>query len=137
MKRSRFLFCVFSIGVICAICGQLLFAITERFGTGYQKFAQPQCENCPSTKLIQVHHIVTEKHIFEKLAAGEITQEEAENLANNNPTNLVSLCRHCHFVLGHKCNWQTENPHVRAQIAAGRPEGLGAPSPQPNPQENP
>ncbi len=30
----------------------------------------------------------------------------------NVPTNIVVLCRNCHFVLGHKCRWTTYNPDV-------------------------
>lgn len=31
-----------------------------------------------------------------------------------NPTNLISLCDRCHFLLGHLCDWRAFNPTIRA-----------------------
>lgn len=104
----------------------------ERFGAGYQKFTGPECAWCggraTSVSPLQAHHIQTEAHIRARLEAGEITQEEAEDLANNDPKNIVTLCRRCHFVLGHRCNWHRENTNILAMITAGKGDMRVAPT---------
>ena len=67
----------------------------------------PLCEACGSADKLNVHHIIP-FHVNSYLEL--------------DPTNLITLCRNCHFVLGHdsdgpdgpkKPNWKDFNPHVR------------------------
>lgn len=51
--------------------------------------AHPTCEWC-GTQKIEVHHVLPQ-HLRPDLAA--------------DTNNMVSLCRECHFVVGHKKDW--------------------------------
>lgn len=109
--------CLISLLLLSLVCTALA---AERFGTGYQRFTAKACAWCGTTKKLQVHHIITELEIRESLQAGEITQEQAEHLANHDETNTITLCQPCHFVLGHKCNWHKENPNILIMINTGK-----------------
>lgn len=52
-----------------------------------------KCEWCGSVKDLNVHHIVPQ-HLRPDLA--------------HEKTNMIVLCRECHFRLGHRCNWQSD-----------------------------
>lgn len=59
-----------------------------------------------------------------------IPQSQAPELANVE-TNIVVLCRTCHFVLGHRCDWRRSNPSLAellARDAANPPTEGRAPS---------
>lgn len=71
----------------------------------------PVCEACGSAANLNVHHIIP-FHVNSYLEL--------------DPTNLITLCRNCHFTLGHdpdgpkgpkKPNWKEFNSHVRQDAA--------------------
>lgn len=37
-----------------------------------------------------------------------------------NPDNLASMCKRCHFVIGHMCNWNDYNKRFWETVEAGR-----------------
>jgi len=55
------------------------------------------CAWCKRTKNLNRHHIIP---------------QSADPSLKNDYANIVVLCRDCHFVLGHKCNWKKFNPDV-------------------------
>ena len=55
------------------------------------------CHACGERRRVELHHIIP-RHI----APDRIFDE----------SNLIPLCRCCHFRLGHLCDWDTYNPHV-------------------------
>ena len=59
--------------------------------------SHPFCACCGSNDNLNVHHI-TPFHIDPALEL--------------DPNNLISLCRNCHFRIGHKNNWKNSNPDV-------------------------
>lgn len=67
----------------------------------YQKFLQPACQWCGATKNLEVHHILPQWLWNDPL------WEERPAYGMNDPTNLVTLCRQCHFVVGHRRNFRT------------------------------
>lgn len=56
-----------------------------------------ECSWCHRVKNLNRHHIVP---------------QSANRSLRDEPTNIVILCRDCHFVLGHRCNWKQFNPDV-------------------------
>ena len=56
-----------------------------------------ECSWCHRTKALNRHHIVPQRADFTK---------------RDDAANLIVLCRDCHFVLGHRCNWKQFNPDV-------------------------
>ena len=65
--------------------------------------ANPVCEVCGRTKLLQVHHI---------LPVNAFPDKELD------PTNLITLCSQCHLYLGHGGNYRYYFPEIR--VLAGR-----------------
>lgn len=63
----------------------------------YQQMRMSKCSWCSRTVDMNRHHIVPQ-------AANPALRDVREN--------LVVLCRDCHFVLGHRCNWKQYNPDV-------------------------
>lgn len=63
----------------------------------------PYCEACDSPANGNIHHVVP----FHNDPSKEC-----------DPTNLIRLCRDCHFEIGHHRNWKNSNPNVRADAAA-------------------
>ena len=59
------------------------------------------CSWCHRTKNLNRHHIIP---------------QSADPSLKNDYTNIIILCRDCHFVLGHKCNWKKFNPDVKEII---------------------
>jgi len=57
-----------------------------------------ECEMCGITKKLEVHHVVP-YHISVSLRYDQ--------------SNLITLCRECHFRFGHGRNWHKSNPDVR------------------------
>lgn len=80
----------------------------------YQDLPMVECAWCHRTKGLNRCHIQPQ-HAFPALA--------------NTPSNLVVLCRDCHFVLQHRCNWKTYVPEVMdiitkyTNVCANVPEG--------------
>lgn len=66
---------------------------------------EPVCQICGTDKDLDVHHVVP-------------VHEDAslELLASN----LLTLCRHDHFVWGHLCDWRVANRTLRADVRAWR-----------------
>lgn len=62
---------------------------------------EPFCQACEKAKDLEVHH-VTPVH-----AGGD----------ELSPLNLVTLCRDCHYTIGHGCDWRAWRPDVRALAA--------------------
>jgi hypothetical protein len=63
---------------------------------------EPACAACGTTSELNVHHVLPFKQYPER---------ELDD------SNLITLCREHHFVLGHSGNWSTWNPNVRADAA--------------------
>ena len=63
----------------------------------YQQLPTPACRWCRRAVSLNRHHVVPQ-------AASPALRDVREN--------LVVLCRDCHFVLGHRCNWKQYNPDV-------------------------
>lgn len=57
-----------------------------------------ECSWCHRKKLLNRHHIIP---------------QSANPALKDEYTNIVVLCRDCHFVLGHRCNWKRFNPDVQ------------------------
>lgn len=60
--------------------------------------AHYECAMCGIRKKLEVHHVVP-YHVSEKLRYDQ--------------SNLITLCRECHFRFGHGRNWHKSNPDVR------------------------
>jgi hypothetical protein len=56
------------------------------------------CQWCGSDKHLEVHHIKP----FHEHPELELDQK-----------NMITLCRFCHFTIGHNCDWSRENIYVR------------------------
>jgi len=63
----------------------------------YQQLKMSHCAWCGRTVNMNRHHVIPQ-------AANPALRDVREN--------LVVLCRDCHFVLGHRCNWKQYNPDV-------------------------
>lgn len=63
----------------------------------YQQLPMKECKWCRRTVNLNRHHVVPQ-------AANPALRDVKEN--------LIVLCRDCHFVLGHRCNWKQYNPDV-------------------------
>lgn len=69
----------------------------ERAVFNYTDIKMFDCAWCKRTQKLNRHHIVP---------------QSANPLLKDEYTNIVVLCRDCHFVLGHRCNWKKFNPDV-------------------------
>jgi hypothetical protein len=63
------------------------------------------CAWCGATNNIEVHHIWPQ-HLRQDLKYSK--------------TNLICLCRRCHFTIGHKNNWTNVFKNVMTVIEAGK-----------------
>jgi hypothetical protein len=75
---------------------------------------EPACAVCGDTDSPDVHHVVP------------VHVDPAREL---DPTNLMTLCRHDHWVWGHYCDWLSCCPTVRSDAAIYR--GLADRRPRP------
>ena len=64
---------------------------------GYQQLPMHNCAWCGRTVNMNRHHVIP---------------QAANPSLRDVKSNLVVLCRDCHFVLGHRCNWKQYNPDV-------------------------
>ena len=55
------------------------------------------CSWCHRTQNLNRHHVIP---------------QSADPSLTHVYTNIIVLCRDCHFVLGHRCNWKHFNPDV-------------------------
>lgn len=62
---------------------------------------EPICQACLKDDDLEVHHILPVHAGGDELS----------------PDNLITLCHHCHFCVGHACNWTHWRPEV-VSIAA-------------------
>ena len=71
----------------------------ERFEKEYWKKHPNEkfCHACGETKRVELHHIIP-RHIDPSKIFDE--------------SNLIPLCRCCHFRIGHLRNWDNYNPNV-------------------------
>lgn len=69
----------------------------QRCRRAFLKKVGKVCVICNTKKAIQVHH-VKPRHLFPELS-----------LVN---TNLIALCRDCHFHIGHLCSYFTYNLNI-------------------------
>lgn len=60
---------------------------------------EPRCRACGGDDDIEVHHILP---------------YAVDPARECDPTNLVTLCRPCHHVVGHACNWRSYRPDAVA-----------------------
>ena len=74
-----------------------VYGIPENARFSYRDLPMTECSWCHREKNLNRHHIVP---------------QSADRSLRDEPTNIVVLCRDCHFVLGHKCNWKHFNPDV-------------------------
>lgn len=63
----------------------------------YHLKTSPYCEACESTEKLEVHHIIP----FDVDPDREL-----------NPSNLITLCKYCHLVLGHLKDYKIYNQFV-------------------------
>lgn len=63
----------------------------------YQQLPMRECSWCHRTVNLNRHHVIP---------------QAANPALRDVPDNLVVLCRDCHFVLGHRCDWKQYNPDV-------------------------
>lgn len=70
-------------------------AVTAQWS--YQQLPMRECRWCGRTVNLNRHHVVPQ-------AANPALRDVREN--------LIVLCRDCHFVLGHRCDWKRYNPDV-------------------------
>lgn len=63
----------------------------------YQQLPMKDCAWCRRAVNLNRHHVIPQ-------AANPALRDVREN--------LVVLCRDCHFVLGHRCDWKQYNPDV-------------------------
>lgn len=64
----------------------------------YRQRRMDSCGWCGRRVNLNRHHIVP---------------QAANPALRDAPENLIVLCRDCHFVLGHRCDWKRYNPDVR------------------------
>jgi hypothetical protein len=68
----------------------------------YQDLPMEECSWCHRVVELNRHHV---------------QQQAARPDLKDVKENLVVLCRDCHFVLGHRCNWKQVNPDVMELVA--------------------
>jgi hypothetical protein len=75
----------------------IVMVIMINIGWSYKQTPMVTCVWCGRTSHLNRHHILPQSFYPELV---------------NTPTNIVVLCRDCHFVLAHRCNWKTYNPDL-------------------------
>ena len=63
------------------------------------KASNPKCESCNRTKYLHTHHIEP-VHI--------------NALRADDQSNMQTLCKDCHWTIGHACNWYSYVPNCQA-----------------------
>lgn len=71
--------------------------IPDGIRANYTDIDMFECAWCHRKKNLNRHHIIP---------------KSANPALKNEFSNIVVLCRDCHFVLGHRCNWKKFNPDV-------------------------
>lgn len=65
--------------------------------SSYKDIPMFECSWCHRTKKLNRHHIIPQ--------SADISKKDDFD-------NIIVLCRDCHFVLGHRCDWKHFNPDV-------------------------
>lgn len=81
----------------CASHDAYIYGVPEGVRFSYTDIPMYECSWCHRTKNLNRHHI--------------IPQSASKSLCGD-ASNIIVLCRDCHFVLGHRCNWKQFNPDV-------------------------
>ena len=81
------------------LIGLALLSLLAVIGWQYQSMPMKKCAWCGRTNNLNRHHLIA---------------QQFEPELRDVQTNLVVLCRDCHFVLGHRCDWKTYNPDLSA-----------------------
>jgi hypothetical protein len=63
--------------------------------------AEPRCEWCGAARGVEVHHELPVRGWPDRAA---------------DTNNMVSLCRRCHFVVGHACGWRRAVTNVQELV---------------------
>lgn len=75
----------------------------NNFKRGYIYRHHPlRCAACDTHISVELHHIVP------------ISEPDSPR---NVDSNIIALCRHHHFVIGHNSNWSISNPNVVRDVA--------------------
>lgn len=74
-----------------------IYGVPEGARFSYTDIPMFECSWCHRTKNLNRHHIVP---------------QSADIRLKDDAQNIIVLCRDCHFVLGHRCNWKQFNPDV-------------------------
>lgn len=59
---------------------------------------EPSCQACGRAKELEVHHILPVNAGGDELPP---------------PAGMITLCRDCHYTVGHACDWRAWRPDVR------------------------
>ena len=78
-----------------------VYGIPEGARFSYTDIPMVECSWCHRVNNLNRHHIVP---------------KSVDPSKRNDPHNIVVLCRECHFVLGHRCNWKHYNPDVLEMV---------------------
>lgn len=70
---------------------------TVSMQSSYKDVPMFECSWCHRTKKLNRHHIIPQ--------SADISKKDDFD-------NIIVLCRDCHFVLGHRCDWKHFNPDV-------------------------
>ena len=95
-------FSLVAVAVVIALWASCVFMLPADAAT-YRDYAGPDCAWCGSRENLNVHHL-TPQH----LGGGD------------EPENLVTMCRRCHFVVAHAGNWKTYVPNMREIVRLRR-----------------
>lgn len=74
-------------------------------GWRYQDAPMERCAWCERTRDLNRHHLIP---------------QSVNPALTHSQTNIVVLCRDCHFVLGHRCDWRRENRRIAEMLEAGK-----------------
>jgi hypothetical protein len=79
----------------------LLLMILLLCAWSYKSLPMHECAWCHRVKRIHKPGFLNRHHLIAQSFAPELRDVRS---------NLIVLCRKCHFVLGHRCRWKTYNP---------------------------
>ena len=107
MKRNVLLVVPFVLFILFTIIGLVryetgcndvyIYGVPANARFSYMDIPMYECSWCHRTKNLNRHHLVP---------------QSADIRLKDDANNIVVLCRDCHFVLGHRCNWKQFNPDV-------------------------
>lgn len=83
------------------LCIALAIAMLVFVAWSYKQLPMQECGWCHTTG-----------RLLNGLNRHHVVPQSVDPSRRDDPTNLIVLCRRCHYVLGHRCNWKTYNPDV-------------------------